>query len=158
MTTCAPSRESSSATARPMPLLAPVTSATLSVSCRSMACNSEPRRLRRQGSVLGGVEDQTQLGDLAAGDFEELGEPHRHEIRAHVAFVDRSRRVPDMELLQHSHRPPLDDEVAQALEEWLSTDALGAAGSQKNQVRGEDRAHPALVVRLDPVLPAVVVL
>ena len=40
--TCAPSSTSARVTARPMPLLAPVTTATLSVSARSIAFSLEP--------------------------------------------------------------------------------------------------------------------
>src|SRR3954452_4222566 len=43
-TTCAPSPASSRATARPMPLLAPVTTATLPVSSRSIGATLRPAR------------------------------------------------------------------------------------------------------------------
>src|SRR5581483_10921050 len=60
MTTLAPSRASSSATARPMPLLAPVTSATLPVSWRSMdpslLLSDDPRQYRARVKSVAGVQ------------------------------------------------------------------------------------------------------
>src|SRR3954454_20867660 len=47
-TTCAPSAASSRATARPMPLLAPVTTATLPVSSRSIGATLRPAQTPRQ--------------------------------------------------------------------------------------------------------------
>src|SRR4051794_25282125 len=62
-TTLTPSAARASAIARPMPLLAPVTTAVLPVRCRSMVA---PRRLDGLGRVRGRVDAERPGPDRAA--------------------------------------------------------------------------------------------